>query len=277
MPRARTDEVPQATEDRHTLIERREHTWYREPAREALLQELEHLATDPARHRTRSIAIVAESNGGKTALVSRYLALHPVREEEERRVVPALHLSMTDIPRVEDLSIRLLEGLGALEPRHGNHSDRLQRFVKLARSVDLGLVFLDEFHDCADTTGRGKPFLRCIKGLLIEGVRVVPVGTESLAAVLAMDPQLASRFNFARGRLTRVTDPGVVKALMARIAGAAPEAVTDASVEFVLQETRGIFGHLLDLVEQTLLDHGTLSLENLRRVRGLMDVLDGVV
>lgn len=263
--------------DRHGIITSRERLWYPEPSRQALLEELYAIATDPARHRTRSIAIIAESNGGKSALVQRYLTQHPPVRGKNVLELPAIRLNMTTIPRVEELSVALLEALGAPDARAGNHASRLTRFVQLARRMKVNLIFLDEFHDCADTTGRGKPFLRCIKGLINEGLCVVPVGTEELAAVLARDPQLATRFNFARGRLTRLQDPGIVKAMMLRISGLPESQVSDAAVEFVLRESRGILGHTLDLIEGTLLAHGDLKLASLRQHRALMDVLDRVV
>lgn len=263
--------------DRHQIIVERERLWYPEPTREALLKELHAIATDPVRHRTRSIAIIAESNGGKSALINRYMKLHPPVREKNALSIPAIRLNMTTIPLVQDMSIALLEALGAPDARAGNHAARISRFVQLARKTHLGLVFLDEFHDCADTKGRGEPFLRCVKGLLHAGLCIVPVGTEELAAVLEKKEQISSRLNFARGRLKRLQDPGIVKAMMLRISGLPESEVSDAAVEFVLRESRGILGHTLDLIEGTLLAHGDLKLASLRDYRTLMDVLDRVV
>ena len=157
-----------------------------------------------------------------------------------------------------------------------SHTDRLKRFVELAPKVNLGPIFLDEFHDSADTTGRGKPFLRCIKGLIIKNLFVVPAGTEELAAVLKGDAQLATRFNFKRGRLPRLDSKSVVKAIMLEISGLPEDKITDAAVEFVLKQSKGILGHALDLTEETQLTHGDLALVSLQEHRKLMDVLDDV-
>ncbi|CAM4142723.1 TniB family NTP-binding protein [Deinococcus marmoris] len=264
-------------EQRHALINQRETTWYPEPARLALLSELHAIATDPARHRTRSIAIVSESNGGKSALIARYLYLHPPVYGKEAVIIPAIRLTMTDFPRVSDLSVALLTAIGAPGAESGTHAARMGRFVELARKVKLGLIFLDEFHDCAGTDGRGRPFLRCIKALILQGLCVVPVGTEDLAAILSLDSQLNTRFNFSRGRLTRLRDAGVVKALVMEITKLDDHEVTHAAVKYLLAESKGIMGHLLDFMEGTLLAHGNLKLESLRQYRPYMDVLDRVV
>lgn len=260
---------------RHDVIQARERLWYPEPARELLLQRLHDLATDPVRHRARSIAIIGESNSGKSSIISRYLRQHPVQREAGGLIVPAISINMTHIGRVEDLSVRLLEEVQAADPGRGTHTERIKRFMKLARQMQLGLIFLDEFHDSARDSKRGMQFLQLVKGLLLENHLVVPVGIESLAEVLSRDIQINSRLNLTRGRLPRIEQPAVVKAMMVKLLGEAE--VKDVAVEYVLRETRGVMGHILDLIEGTVLEHGDLELASLRAVRADLDALDLVV
>lgn len=263
--------------DRHEIIRRRERLWYPEPQRVELLHELHEIATDPERHRGYSLAVVAEPNGGKSSLVKRYMALHPVVRGEAALEVPAIYIHMSAIYRVEDLSITLLEALGVPDASKGNHSARLKRFIALAKKVKLGLVFLDEFHDCATTTGRGEPFTRCIKALMNEEILVVPVGTEMLAKVLEMDPQFSTRFGFSQGRLGRLEELGHIKAIMCKITELSSDAISDDAVSYVGRETKGILGHTLDIIERTYIRYGDLSLGSLRKQREIMDVLNRVV
>lgn len=263
-------------EIRNAVIARREAMWYPEPQRSELLKELDALAHEPSRHRVRSLAIVGEANSGKSTLIKQYAKLHPVVRGKEGMEIPSLNLRMTRIRRVEDLSTALVQALGAPDWQRGNHMDRLERFILLAKRVKLGLLFLDEFHDCADTTGRGKPFLRAIKDLVNEGIHVVPVGTEELAAVLSLDSQLSSRFNFSRGRLARIEDLGVIKAIIRQITQQAAGTVDTATAQYVLEQTKGVMGHLLDLVETTFITHGKVDVVTLKQTRRSMDVLDHV-
>lgn len=263
-------------EIRNAVISRREGMWYPEPQRHALLTELDAIAREPNRHRVRSLAIVGEANSGKSTLIKQYVKLHPVVKGQEGTEVPAITLRMTRILRVEDLSVALLKALGALDVKSGNHLERMERFINLARKTRLGVVFLDEFHDCADTTGRGKPFLRAIKDLVNEGIHVVPVGTEELAAVLSLDSQLSSRFNFSRGRLARIEDLGVIKAIIRQVTEQPKGTVSTETAEYVLEQTKGVMGHLLDLVETTMVAHGTVDMVTLKQTRRHMDVLDHV-
>jgi hypothetical protein len=265
---------------RNKTIKSREELWMPEEFRDDLIDELHALTTDPLRHRTRSIAIIAEANGGKSSIAKRYLKLHPPVVDDDITVIPAIFLNMNKIAQVEDLSHRLLEQVCAPKILGENHTDRMDRFVKVAQQVGLKLIFLDEFQDCANTKSKdkikGEPFLRCIKGLLLDNLHVVPMGTEALAVVLASDPQLTTRFNFSRGRLPRLDDLKVIKALMLEMSELSDKEISDAAVTYVFNETKGVLGHILDLTEDTFVAYKDLKLPSLRETRKLMDVLDSV-
>ncbi|MEY4529335.1 MAG: TniB [Deinococcota bacterium] len=189
--------MPEEQSERHRLIEKREGFWFAEPSREALLDELHALYTDPPRHRTRSLAIIGDRNDGKSQIIKQFLARHPIVELGELTQIPAIAIEMSDIVTIQEFSRRLLEQIRAVSPRAGTHEERMKRFVVLAKQVGLRMIFLDEFHDCADTTGKGKPFLRIIKNLTLKHFFVVPVGVVEVEEVLKKDPQLANRFNLS--------------------------------------------------------------------------------
>ena len=260
---------------REAVVQRREGFWFPEPKREALLKSLHLLANDPPRLRERSIAIIAEANNGKSALLAQYLERHPRLSFEDRNVVPCIVIDMSKLKRVEDLSVALLKALGDVDPEDGNHTRRLERFVALSREVGLQLTFLDEFHEAA-TVDKGAPILKCIKGLMNDNVRIVPVGIESLQEVFHRDMQLSSRFQFGRGRLERITDKKVIGSLMVHISGLLSTEINPAAVPYVLEQTSGVFGHVCDLIENTFLATGALTLEGLKAERELMDCLDHV-
>jgi Bacterial TniB protein len=257
--------MPLSDAYRNRIIEARENLWYPEPERENLLAHLDALSSSPLRHRTRSIAIIAEANGGKSGIINRYLITHPPVDDGERTTIPTICVEMADIKRVEELSVRLLEEIAASNPEKGTHAQRMKRFIALANRAQLRVIFLDEFHDCADTSGRGRPFLRCIKRLILAHFIVVPVGVSELKQVLARDPQLASRFNLKRGHINRITEVKIIKAVAEKIAEHKPVAITDAAINYILQQTFGVIGYVLDMIEETLVDHGNLSLKSLQK------------
>jgi Bacterial TniB protein len=256
---------------RSLIAQRRDRLWLPDPTREALLNDLHELGTGPKRNRQRSIAIIAQANAGKTALAKQYMQRHPEHRINGRLQVPAIYLSMSDISRVEDLSIALLRALHLPDARSGTHSQRLERFATMAERVSLGLIFLDEFHDCTDVSGRGNPFLRLIKGFLNENICVVPMGVYLLANVLAKDPQLQTRINFLRGTLTPVQSLSEIKRLMVELSAFQESEITNVAVEYVNKESGGQIGMVLDLIEECLVHQDDLSIISLQRERQKMD------
>ena len=75
----------------------------------AFALELHALTLDPPRHRTRSIAIIADANGGKSGIITRYLQNHPRVKDGDLTKIPAICIDMSDIVIVQDLIVRLLE------------------------------------------------------------------------------------------------------------------------------------------------------------------------
>ena len=253
--------------------ERREEFWFPEPKREGLLTLLDELANDPPRQRERSIAIIAEANNGKSVLVRRYLERHPRFRTADRNIVPCIMIDMAQHTRAEALSVALLTELGAVDPEAGSHTQRIVRFVALSKKVGLQLTFLDEFHDAA-SVDKGQPVLRCIKGLMNDHVKVVPVGVEKMQEVFANDAQLSTRFQFRRGKLARINDLGMVKALMMNISALPEEDITPSMVNYVHTQAKGVLGHMCDLVEDTFAYTGALTLETLESQREFMECLD---
>ena len=268
--------TPPSDEYCDRIIKARENLWYPEPEREKLLGYIDRLSKNPLRHRTRSVAIIAEANGGKSGIITRYLLTHPRVDNGEQTTIPAISILMVDIKIVEELSVRLLEEIGASNPERGTHAQRIKRFIVLANQVQLRVIFLDEFHDCADTSGRGRPFLRCIKRLILEHFIVVPVGIKDLEAVLARDAQLASRFNLMRGRVNRVKSVAVIKAIIYKFIEIDNITVTDAAVKYIQKETFGVIGHVLDMIEETLTDNRNLNMKSLIAQRLLMPDLNSL-
>ena len=255
--------------------ERREGFWFPEPKREELLTLLDELANDPPRQRERSIAIVAEANNGKSALVKRYLERHPNSRTTDRKIIPCIMIGMSQNTRVERLSVSLLRALKDVDPESGNHTQRILRFIALSKKVGLQLTFLDEFHDAA-SKDIGQPVLKCIKDLMNEHVKVVPVGTREMEKVLANDDQLSTRFQFRRGKLARIDNLGIVKALMMNISDQPEEEITDEMVKYVHKHTKGVLGHMCDLAEDTFAYTGALTLNNLKSQREFMECLDNL-
>lgn len=257
---------------RRQVITKREQTWIHTPDADMAHERLTDLVDPTRRHRTNSVSVIAESNSGKTRLVKRFLKLNAPREGAEGLHIPVIYLSMADIRRVEDLSVELLQSIQAPDPSSGTHTARKARFQYLQAQVGLKMILLDEFHDCVTTSGRGVPFLRMIKWVMANDVYVVPIGVEALSDVLQMDAQFSTRFSSCR--LGRLEDPGMILTVLTATSNVSEDDITDEAIAYILQETKGVLGHVLDLAEGALVNGRDLSLPSLRQARKYMDVLD---
>lgn len=252
------------------IIEFRESLFFSEARRMAVLSELDQLIAEPPRHRTKSIAIVGAANSGKTRLIKRFIKDHPNVRRATHMEFQAISIDCAKLKRVEELSVKLLKGIHAIDADRGTHNQRVDRFLELSQAVRLRMILLDEFHDTLKSQRRGEDFLMLIKAFLNEGLIVVPVGTEKLEHGLNADPQLATRFNFKLGRLTDITDVGVIKTLIATLAQIEVNIVSDDLVRYVAAESMGNIGNIIDWVERCLRLHLPVTLINMQKSRSSM-------
>lgn len=252
------------------IIQFRERLFFPEERRMFILDELSRLLVEPPRHRTKSIAIIGSANSGKSRLISRFLRLHPHVEHDTYTEIPAVSVSCAQMKQVEQLSGAILRRIGTVHAEKGTHAQRVERLLDQAQKRRLRMILLDEFHDPLKTPRRAEDFLMFLKGMLNEGLLVVPVGTEVLEGRLNADPQLATRFNFKLGRLTDVTDPRVVKALLLALAQVDGQDISDDLVRYVIAEAAGNLGNMADWVELCLRRGKPVTFKNMQGCRDLL-------
>ncbi|WP_027483221.1 TniB family NTP-binding protein [Deinococcus pimensis] len=265
--------------EQNDIIRDREANWWNLKSRKKVVTLFQSLVKTPDRHRRRAPALIAGPNEGKTRLVRFLRDEFKVERVNGSLVVKIVYVNMADVDNVAQLMEELLRALGDVDPTAGNAKQRYGRFRELARMAQLAVIFLDEFHDSVDATGKGKPFLRAIKKMMNDEDAkfvVIPMGIPELAGILRRDKQLATRFSTVTGRLPRLKDLGEVKTIMQDLVGPGHPEVEDECVLYAAAQTKGVLGHLLDLVESALvIGNDRLTLKNLKEARNeLRDVLD---
>lgn len=241
------------------------------------LEHYKFLASLPPQRRECVTPIIGPAGSGKTRLIQNYLKRYPPEWVDGNYCVPAIHLTMTHFNRVEEVSPALLAALelpdAYNEPGHKikyTHAERMSRFHSVAPSMGLRLIFLDEFHDCVKLDGRGEPFLRLLKSMILHGHRVIPAGTEALVPFLVRDDQFKSRFDFGEGYMPKVTSRRLVRGCMETISGLPPQDISDAAVALVLKASDGRIGFILEIIEKTLRKYSNLNVTSLsQRIRDM--------
>lgn len=185
-------------DDRVTFVQSLKRHYVPYPRAEEALQLLKDLLNHPKTLRMPNLVLTGESGNGKSTILERFFASHPVTTygEEEEAILPILKIE-TPIDPTETRFWS--EVLIKMQIAHRD-TDPVQRKKQQARTVlaDLRtrMVMLDEFHNILNGHARQqRTFLAMIKSLSNElQIPLVIAGTNDAVRALRTDPQLVSRF-----------------------------------------------------------------------------------
>jgi hypothetical protein len=159
---------------------------------------LEHLFAHPKTHRMPNLAIIGETNNGKTMLLNSFLKRHPPinSPEIEKPALPVLMCQTPPEPDEARLYNALLEQVFANGSGREPADSKLYRLKVILRDLNTQMIFLDEFqHSLAGPPTKQKRFLNALKYLGNElQIPMVVSGTQEGLNALQSDPQIANRF-----------------------------------------------------------------------------------
>lgn len=180
------------------IIQLKRPLWIGYPNAQEILQRLEGCLAHPKMHRMPNLAIIGETNNGKTMLLRAFYRRHQPSEEAQviKPTLPILMLQSPPEPDegrlYADILNKLFSKAGTREPAES----MLQRIRLLLSNLETKMIILDEFqHALAGTGLRLRRFLNGIKFLGNElQIPIVVAGTPETLNVLQSDPQVANRF-----------------------------------------------------------------------------------
>jgi hypothetical protein len=159
---------------------------------------LEQLLVHPTKHRMPNLAIIGETNNGKTMLLKNFLRRHAPNPDPtvDRVVLPVLMIQTPPDPDETRLYGALLERLQAYGPSREPADAKLRRLQKILQDLQTKMIILDEFqHALAGTPIRQRKFLNGLKYLGNElEIPIVVAGTPDGLNALQTDQQIANRF-----------------------------------------------------------------------------------
>lgn len=172
--------------------------WIGYPRVQMILQKMDEIFEHPKMHRMPNMAIIGETNNGKTMLLQTFCRRHTPSEEAylEHPTLPVLMLQAPPEPNegrlYADILTRLFSRVGSRETPDA----KLQRIRMLLTNLETKMIILDEFQNALAGTGaRLRRFLNGIKYLGNElSIPIVVSGTPETLNVLQSDPQIANRF-----------------------------------------------------------------------------------
>jgi hypothetical protein len=172
--------------------------WIGYPRVLSILQQMEEIFNHPKMHRMPNLAIIGETNNGKTMLLKTFYRRHAPTEEAylEHPTLPILMIQAPPEPSEGRLYADILTSLFSYAGARETADSKLQRIRMLLTNLETRMIILDEFQNTLAGSGsRLRRFLNGIKYLGNElSIPIIVAGTPETLNVLQSDPQIANRF-----------------------------------------------------------------------------------
>lgn len=161
-------------------------------------EQMDALLDHPRMHRMPNMAIIGESNNGKTMLLRNYYKRHKVDPDPEaaKVVLPVLMIQMPSEPDENRLYDEMLVTLFANQSPREPITSKLIRLKRLLAKLKTKQIIIDEFHNMlAGSLTRQRRLLNALKNFSNDlQIPLVAAGTYETLAALQADAQIANRF-----------------------------------------------------------------------------------
>lgn len=160
--------------------------------------QMDNLLRHPRTHRMPNMALIAETNNGKTMLLKNFCKRHnpPVDLNAEKTILPVLMIQTPPSPDEGRLYYAMLERLSiAGSPREPEDS-KLRRIKIILNNLETKMLVLDDFANIgAGTPAKRKKFLNALRNLSNElEIPIIVAGVPETLNMLSTDPSIANRF-----------------------------------------------------------------------------------
>ena len=155
---------------------------------------LDELLRLPKTHRMPNLLIVAETNNGKTALISHFVHQHPAQLSAPRTIsrIPVMAVQAPPVPDERRFYQAILTlAYAPFRPSH-NVAQLQSEALRLLATLKVRLLIIDEIHHLlGGPLLRQRSFLNVIKYLGNElQIPIVAAGTDDAFNAIQTDPQL---------------------------------------------------------------------------------------
>jgi TniB protein len=183
-------------EQRIQAIQKR--TWIGYTRALMIREQLENLLNYPRTHRMPNLAIIGETNNGKSMLLKSFLRRHgpPDDPNVDHTTLPVLLLDTPSEPDEARLYRKMLERLFATASNREPADSMFSRLKVILRHLETRMIILDEFNNAvAGAPVKQRRFLNAVRlmGNELE-IPIVAAGTPEALAAIQSDAQLANRF-----------------------------------------------------------------------------------
>lgn len=164
----------------------------------AIRSQMDALLRHPRTHRMPNLALIGETNNGKTMLLRNFCRHHnpPEDPNADKTVLPVLLIETPPSPDEGRLYYAILDRLCAAGSAREPEDSKLRRIKIILRHLETKMLLLDDFFNVgAGTPTRRKKFLNALRNLSNDlEMPIVVSGTPETLNVLSVDPSIANRF-----------------------------------------------------------------------------------
>jgi hypothetical protein len=188
--------VSEADEDRITKM--KSTRWIGYDRAVDVRRQIEGLLSHPRTHRMPNIALIAETNNGKTMVLKNLCKKvnPPIDPNAEKTVLPILMIQTPPSADEGRLYYAILDRLSAAGSAREPEDAKLRRIHIILSKLETRMLILDDFFNVASSNpGRRRKFLNALRNLSIAlEMPIVISGTPETLNILTVDPSISNRF-----------------------------------------------------------------------------------
>jgi len=165
-----------------------------------ILEELQFILNHPRGDRPSGMAIIGDSNNGKTKILKSFINSNQTIRFEDRANVRILDIEAPPVPSLPQLYAKILNRIGDPRAEKGVASMRLERLIILLTRLEVECLVVDEIHNVlAGSPVQQRAFLNMLKHISNElKSPVIIAGTNKVDTVVGTDYQVQSRYPIYR-------------------------------------------------------------------------------
>lgn len=240
----------------------------------AIRQQMEELFNHPRMHRMPNLAVIGESNNGKSMLLNNFARRHDptlapgysVNDDKIER--PVFLFQAPPEPDEGRLYNRMLTELYTPGSDREPAESKLRRVSVILKALKTRMVLIDEFGFFqAGTPMKQRKLLNALKFLGNElQIPIVVAAVPETLNLLQSDPQVANRFEpvflpkWKMGEDFQKLLATMEKTLGLRLAS---NLAAEPSAQRILDETNGIIGYISELLQKLAVDAIRTGSENI--------------
>lgn len=207
-------DLAESREERSSRIkEIKRSVWIGYDRAQAVRSEIEALLEHPSTHRMPNIALIADTNNGKTMLLESVFRRNNPKDDPnaQKAILTVVKIETPPSPSEGRLYTALLEALSAAQSPREPEDSKLRRIRIILTHLETKLLILDDFFNIgAGTPTQRRKFLNALRNLSNQlRISIVIAGTSETLNILSTDPSIANRFKpifLPRWRVERISE-----------------------------------------------------------------------